>query len=416
MNNRSGISLLICIFTFIQVSFSLEQSGGSLVHLATHLDRPADAVSGLAWSDVKDFCSKANYTVTEAVAYGEYMRRVRKVPLGFQGAPYVPVAPWSCEKRGTKFAEEVIERLPGPMEIAADQSLRHNVSFNGQAPINQYGIQFHNGAVITNFRFYYVWYGIWPVGNKSPSDSTTVKILEDLALNLFQSCWWGTTATYTDRNRTPVTLRPSFAGSVFVNSISPCFQGKTMTSAKVYSVTSCLINNKLVAPSSSTMYLMLGSRDIYYAGFCQTWCGWHYFTSYNPPGHLVGYVGSVSPNCTRCGAQSPSPNNNIEADRMANIIVHELTETATDPYVDAWYQTGGKGYENADICAWQYGSTKPTPPPGSGVYNMYLKCPLGTPNCVSRYWLLQMNWANVAPSGSCTRGAISGICPAGTLP
>lgn len=39
-----------------------------------------------------------------------------------------------------------------------------------------------------------------------------------------------------------------------------------------------------------------------------------------------------------------SPNNNTEADAMASIVVHELTEAATDPYLSAWFQKSGNQY------------------------------------------------------------------------
>lgn len=52
----------------------------------------------------------------------------------------------------------------------------------------------------------------------------------------------------------------------------------------------------------------------------------------------MGYIGSNA-NCpSGCTAQTASPNNNVEADSMASIIFHELTETATDPHIDGWYR------------------------------------------------------------------------------
>ena len=38
---------------------------------------------------------------------------------------------------------------------------------------------------------------------------------------------------------------------------------------------------------------------------------------------------------------------------MASIVAHELVEAATDPDLNAWYDS--RGYENADKCAWNYG-------------------------------------------------------------
>ena len=40
---------------------------------------------------------------------------------------------------------------------------------------------------------------------------------------------------------------------------------------------------------------------------------------------------------------------------MASIIAHELEEAATDPDLNAWYDR--RGDENADKCAWTFGTT-----------------------------------------------------------
>ena len=38
-----------------------------------------------------------------------------------------------------------------------------------------------------------------------------------------------------------------------------------------------------------------------------------------------------------------------------SIIAHELEEAVTDPDLNAWYDQ--RGYENADKCAWTFGTT-----------------------------------------------------------
>jgi len=42
---------------------------------------------------------------------------------------------------------------------------------------------------------------------------------------------------------------------------------------------------------------------------------------------------------------------------MISVIAHELTETASDPEVNAWYDSSGTAGENADKCAWSYGNS-----------------------------------------------------------
>jgi hypothetical protein len=77
---------------------------------------------------------------------------------------------------------------------------------------------------------------------------------------------------------------------------------------------------------------------------------------------------------------------------MASILAHELEEATTDPDLNAWYDT--RGYENADKCAWTFGTTY-TASNGSK-YNMTL-------NNGQQQYLIQQNWVN-ASGGYCAMG------------
>jgi len=77
---------------------------------------------------------------------------------------------------------------------------------------------------------------------------------------------------------------------------------------------------------------------------------------------------------------------------MASILIHELEEAVTDPNLNAWYDANGE--ENADKCAWTFGSTY-TVANGSKA-NMKL----GGVN--GRDFLIQQNWVN-ASGGYCAK-------------
>ena len=70
---------------------------------------------------------------------------------------------------------------------------------------------------------------------------------------------------------------------------------------------------------------------------------------------------------------------------MASIIAHELEESVTDPDLNAWYDR--RGYENADKCAWTWGSTHTTT--AGGVGNITVG---------GKDFLVQQNWR---ASGGC---------------
>jgi hypothetical protein len=74
---------------------------------------------------------------------------------------------------------------------------------------------------------------------------------------------------------------------------------------------------------------------------------------------------------------------------MASISAHELEEAVTDPDLNAWYDR--RGEENADKCAWTFG-TEYSVANGS-LANMKLG---------SRDYLIQRNWVN-ASGGFCAQ-------------
>ena len=102
------------------------------------------------------------------------------------------------------------------------------------------------------------------------------------------------------------------------------------------------------------------------------------------------FVGNPDRCPSACEAQSTGPNGNAGADGMASIIAHELEEAVTDPDLNAWYDH--RGYENADKCAWTFGTTYAAGGNGA-VANMQLG---------SRNYLIQQNWVN-AGGGYCAK-------------
>ncbi|HEX7530831.1 MAG TPA: hypothetical protein VF333_06795, partial [Pyrinomonadaceae bacterium] len=76
-------------------------------------------------------------------------------------------------------------------------------------------------------------------------------------------------------------------------------------------------------------------------------------------------------------------------DGMASIIAHELEEAVSDPNLNAWYDS--RGAENADKCAWTFGTTFTTS--NGALANMTMG---------GRNWLIQRNWVN-ASGGFCAK-------------
>ena len=73
---------------------------------------------------------------------------------------------------------------------------------------------------------------------------------------------------------------------------------------------------------------------------------------------------------------------------MVSVVAHELEEAVTDPNLNAWYDN--RGYENADKCAWTFGTT----------YNA-TNGSKANMNLGGRDYLIQRNWVN-ASGGYCS--------------
>jgi hypothetical protein len=111
------------------------------------------------------------------------------------------------------------------------------------------------------------------------------------------------------------------------------------------------------------------------------------------------FVGDATASPSSCVSgllsSTSSPNNDYIGDGMVSVIVHELEETATDPLLNAWYDSTGA--ENGDKCAWNFGTTMTA---GNGAKaNVTWNTTIG--GVTTQYWyLIQQNWVN-AGGGYC---------------
>jgi hypothetical protein len=83
------------------------------------------------------------------------------------------------------------------------------------------------------------------------------------------------------------------------------------------------------------------------------------------------------------------------ADYEVNTLALEIEETTTDMMGNAWYDAFG--YENADKCAWTWGTTHSA---NGGVYNQTMT---DKATGVSHNFLIQQNWVRTSPA-RCAQG------------
>jgi len=165
-------------------------------------------------------------------------------------------------------------------------------------------------------------------------------------------------------------------------------QGLTLNDTAVQNIVANALAHGMPTDTNGVYFVLASPTVQETSGFCTQYCGWHTHGTIGGLDIKYSFVGNPDRCPSACEAQTISPNNNTGADGMANIIAHELEEAATDPDLSAWYDT--RGYENADKCAWKFGSNLSTASNGSK-YNVTFG---------SNNYLIQMNWVN-ASGGYC---------------
>jgi hypothetical protein len=235
------------------------------------------------------------------------------------------------------------------------------------------GISYHGGPVMLNsVSIHYIWYGNW-------SGNSASTILANLAQNIGGSGYEHINTTYYDGAGNHVSGAISLASQANDN----YSQGKALTDSNI---------EQIVAAQNPTdtngIYMVLTSSDVNEtSGFCTQYCGWHTNGTINGRDIKYAFIGNPDRCPSACAAQTTSPNGNAGADGMASIIAHESEEAISDPDLNAWYDT--RGSENADKCAWTFG-TESTASNGSQ-YNITLG---------GKQYLIQQNWVN-ASGGYC---------------
>ena len=240
------------------------------------------------------------------------------------------------------------------------------------------GINYHGGPVITGtVDVYYIWYGAW-------ASNTAKTILPDFMSHLGGSSYEHINTTYYNGSGTHVSGNIAYKSAYSTSA----YLGSSLSDAQILQVVSdALAGNHLPYDANAIYFVLTSSEVTASSGFCTQYCGWHTSGSTSKGKVRYAFVGNPDRCPSACEDQTTSPNGNAGADGMASIIAHESEEAISDPDVNAWYDT--RGEENADKCAWTFGSTK-TASNGSA-YNLTLG---------SRNYLIQQNWVN-ASGGYC---------------
>lgn len=248
--------------------------------------------------------------------------------------------------------------------------------------VTQPPITYHGGPVMLGTtNVYLIWYGDWS------QDRAAQNLLPEFVSALGGTRWFNINTTYKNKAGQRVSNSVHYAGHA-TNASSY----KTLVDADVQKIVINAINNHALPKDPHGVYFVLtapGVKEM--SGFCTQYCGWHRHTTLAGTDIKFAFVGDPKNQCSAaCEEQtSRSPNGDPSADGMASIIAHELSESVTDPDLNAWFDNTGD--ENADKCAWQFGATFAASNGSKANVNV------GT-----REWLIQENWVN-ATKGYCAK-------------
>lgn len=245
-------------------------------------------------------------------------------------------------------------------------------------------ILYHGGPILLKtVPLYVIYYGIVP--------GTTQNIVNTFLADLNGSTPFAVNTTYTQG-----TGGPAISGSLRFPAVffdSGASQGTSVGSKTVTQILQHAFANGLKRDSSG-VYFVITAPDIAVSGFCKSFCAYHTKSTAIASGYTIHYALVPDPGqgCTACDGnfavyhQSVTPNGDPGADEIADSIMHELSETATDPDLNAWFTKNGA--ENGDLCNYFYGASPLYTTANGATANTLLN---------GHYYLIQYIWRNSTP-------------------
>lgn len=258
---------------------------------------------------------------------------------------------------------------------------------------NSTGISYHGGPIVVAEKVAAVYWASGTIYNGGPAAGTKGSGSSDGSLvgaflrSLGGSNYYNINTTYYNGSGTHVSGTLSYS-AYWADSNNAPTSGQSVSDSAVQSEIVAGFTNGSLAYDASTVYAVFSANGVNLGGnaFSQ-YCAYHGDFSWN--GNVVLYA--VMPydwtNPSACAVQTTTPNGDPAADTEVNTLAHELEEANTDPQLNAWYDN--RGYENADKCAWTFGTTYTTS--NGALANMSLG---------GKNYLVQRNWKN-SGSGGC---------------
>lgn len=292
----------------------------------------------------------------------------------------------------------VAQATPEMMGFEADHPHTHiqlpRGFARGQARTGSTGIIYHGGPLFTaQTKVVAIYWSASTIYNGGPTPGTSGAGSQDGSLvgaflrGLGGSSYFNINSTYFNGSGTHVTNSVAYTGYWATTANAPT-SGAKVSDAQVQSLVASGLSSSALTFDNSTLYVVFSGPGVNLGGgFGSQYCAYHGHFSSNGQDVKYAVMPYDADFVSGCTALSGSPNNDFAADAEVNTLAHETEETTTDEDLNAWYDR--RGNENADKCAWTFGTTYKTS--NGSTANMSIG---------GKDYLVQRNWVN-AGNGGC---------------
>ena len=252
-------------------------------------------------------------------------------------------------------------------------------------------IQYHGGPIMLGANtLYIIYYGNFPVATNS-----TPTIVNGFFANIGGSSNYNVNTTYYDsQNRHILNSLEFTPANTYYDNYSI---GSNIGKTGIERIVQNALNGGHLPLSTTAIYSVVTSPDVT-GSELNGLCAFHFFMNVNGKtiiyAALPDFGGTALNSCSGNIAtfhDQTSPNGNVGADMVLDSFMHELSESVTDPQVNAWFTR--QGAENGDLCNFNYGTTF-IAPNGSHA---------NTTLANGKNYLVQTIWENTG-AGFCANG------------
>jgi hypothetical protein len=306
----------------------------------------------------------------------------------------------ACSDSGSVSDPVAPRTAANVQELNSTRHVFHTKDFyakTNSARPNATGISYHGGTVIAGpavTKVVAIYWGSGIYQNQAAgtgSGASDPTLIGSFLRSLGNSPYFNINTTYYNASGSKVLNQVGYTSYWTVGSECAAPVGSVSDAAMV-SLISCGFANGKIAYDPNTVYAIFSGNGVNLGGGFSSsslqYCAYHTHGA-SSQGNVyyaaMPYNQQFPANCT---SQYASPNADVAANSEVNTLAHEIEETTTDAMGNAWFDN--RGYENADKCAWTWGTVQTAA--NGGRYNMQL--------ADGNYYLVQRNWVN-AGSGGC---------------